>query len=171
MFKSVLLATIVLLSAATPAHQAHNHTKHSHQVQQVTINNGVIRAYLPAAKSTAAYFNLINNHDKPLILTKASIEGIGRVEIHEHVHSNGMMKMQEVKSIIIDANQVLAFKPGGYHLMAFEPKSELKAGEQRKLTLYFDNGDRIFTLMNVVSLKDTFIQKTIKHSGHEHHEE
>jgi len=167
LLKSALLTSALLLSAFSYSHESHKHGAHEHHHHQVTVSNATIRAFLPAAKSTAGYLEIHNPTATNLVLTKAEIAGIGRVEIHEHVHVDGMMRMQEVKSLEIPANQKVVFQPGGYHLMAFEPAVKLTPGEKVKVTLYFSNGDRIFSFLNVVSLKDAFKKST--HSHHNHH--
>ena len=103
------------------------------------------------------------------MLTKAELDGLGRVEIHQHTHVDGMMKMQQVLSLEISAHSQVEFKPGGYHLMVFEPEDELKAGQERKLTLYFKNGNRVFTQAKVVSLQEMSEQAANKSEQHSHH--
>ncbi|ALO40922.1 copper chaperone PCu(A)C [Pseudoalteromonas phenolica] len=166
LLKTLSLAAALLFAGLSQAHEGHSHD-HSHVQKELMVTEAQIRTFLPAAKSTAAYFTIHNPTDKLVSLKKATIRGIGRVEIHEHVHKNGMMRMQQVDLVEIPANQQVVFQPGGFHLMAFEPENTLKVGEKRKLTLYFDNGDRLYSFVEVVSLKDTFEKP--KHSHHNHH--
>ncbi|MBE0369211.1 MULTISPECIES: copper chaperone PCu(A)C [Pseudoalteromonas] len=171
--KYIMLSSSLFFTTFAFSNQNHEHVsagaqKHHHSEAYVSIDDAKIRAFLPAAKSTAAYFTLENKRDTKLTLVKATISGLGRVEIHEHVHHNGMMKMQQVDKLVIKAKTQVKFQPGGYHLMAFEPKSALTTGEKRKLTLHFANGEQVFTQIHVVSLKDSF--KKVK-NAHHHHEE
>ena len=166
LLRTLSLAAALLLSGLSQAHEGHSHD-HSHVQKELMVTDAQIRTFLPASKSTAAYFTIHNPMDKSVFLKKATIRGIGRVEIHEHVHKNGMMHMQKVESVELPANQQVVFQPGGFHLMAFEPDHKLKVGEKRKLTLYFDNGDRLYSFVEVVSLKDTFEKP--KNSHHNHH--
>jgi len=77
-------------------------------------------------------------------------------------------KMQKVESLLIKAHQQLDFKPGSYHLMVFEPQEPLKVGQERKLTLYFEDGNRVFTNAKVVSLASQ--AEPVKASkDHSHH--
>ncbi|ESP91800.1 MULTISPECIES: copper chaperone PCu(A)C [Pseudoalteromonas] len=149
-------------------HQHDGHEHHHHATQDsanLQVSQAKIRAFLPAAKSTAGYMTVFNNSDKPITIVSAKIEGLGRVEIHEHIHSNGMMKMQPVKALLVPAKQRIEFKPGGHHLMGFDPKVKLKVGETRKLTLYFSDGEKVENEIKVVSLKDAFSSE----SHHHHH--
>jgi copper(I)-binding protein len=80
-----------------------------------------------------------------------------------------MMKMEQVLSLKIDGHSSVEFKPGGYHLMVFEPEDQLKAGQERKLTLYFNDGNRVFTQAKVVSLQEMSEQASQKSKEHSHH--
>lgn len=170
--KFMALSAGLFFSTQVFSHQAHKHDNHSesghhHPAAEIGISDAKVRAFLPVSKSTAGYFVLTNGSENELTLVKATISGLGRVEIHEHVHHNGMMKMQQAKQLKIKAKSQLKFQPGGYHLMAFEPKSPLLVGEQRKLTLYFADGNKVFTMMDVVSLKESFQQHKTEHHHHE----
>ena len=147
----------------------HSHEQHAQHHTGVMIHDAKVRQFLPVAKSTAAYFSLMNHSEQKRVLTKASISKMGRVEIHEHVHHNGMMRMQQVKEVTVAAHDTLEFQPGGYHLMAFEPTESLQLGEQLTLTLYFANSAPITSKIKVVSLKDELNSKKHNHSQHKHH--
>ncbi|MBD1580918.1 copper chaperone PCu(A)C [Pseudoalteromonas sp. S16_S37] len=158
-------ATLIFLPSLTFSVQAQSQ-EHGSNLQ---LNNAKIRQFLPSAKSTAAYFSLANHSDKQRVLKSALISKMGRVEMHEHVHQNGMMRMQQVNEIAIAAHSSIEFKPGGYHLMAFEPAEELKKDEQLSLTLLFANGEQVTASLQVVSLQDEMQQKGHDHSQHNHH--
>ena len=119
LLRTLSLASALLFSGMPQAHEGHSHEHHDIQ-KELMVTDAKIRDFLPAAKSTAAYFTIHNPTDKIVSLKKASITGIGRVEIHEHVHKNGMMHMQQVDFVEVPANQQIVFQPGGFHLMAFE---------------------------------------------------
>lgn len=164
MLSSALLV-MSLFSSMVTAHADHHHDEYS----EIIVNNAQVRVFLPASKSTVGYLSIINHGDADVILTKAAIDGLGRVEIHEHAHIDGMMKMQKVDTLLIKAHQQLDFKPGGYHLMAFEPSEVIKAGQELKLTLYFSDGNRVFTQAQVVSLESQVEQTTQSQQHHTHH--
>jgi len=161
-----LLITASLVTLSAHAHSGH---KHDDGAVNVMVNNAQVREFLPASKSTAAYLNLMNHSDTAVTLVKAEIDGLERVEIHEHRHVDGMMKMQQVKHLEIKAHSEVKFQPGGYHLMAFQPVEPLKVGQQRKLTLYFNDGNRVFTQATVVSLASQAAEKADETHSHSHH--
>ncbi|MCF2908770.1 copper chaperone PCu(A)C [Pseudoalteromonas sp. DL2-H2.2] len=161
-----LLCTLPWVSQAHPDH-THEAAHHAHaEPGSMQLMHARLRDFLPTASSTAGYFTLTNTSQQAMTLVKAEIEGLGRVEIHEHTHVNGMMRMQKIDKLEIAPASQVEFKPGGYHLMAFEPTKPLKVGENRKLTLYFADGNRVYGLIEVVSLK---AQMHNAKNGHQHH--
>jgi periplasmic copper chaperone A len=167
MYFSLLFASIVsFYSSSLLAHEGHEHDA---DVAVIAVHNAQVREFLPTAKSSVGYLTIINHSDTAATLTKASVDGVARVEIHQHTHVDGMMKMQKVESLQIAANQQVDFKPGGYHLMVFEPKEPLKVGQQRKLTLYFNDGNRVFSHAQIVSLASQAEQPAaLKQHTHHH---
>ncbi|MFC3033592.1 copper chaperone PCu(A)C [Pseudoalteromonas fenneropenaei] len=168
MLKRIACATwLSVFSLASYAHQGHEHEAHQHhheQAQVAMVHDAYIREWLPAAPSTAAYFSIHNQGETPLKLVKASVEGVGRVEIHEHQHVNGMMKMQQVEDVTIAAGKTVTFQPGGYHLMLFSPSQPITKGQALKLTLYFADGNRIYTVAPVTS-----VMESASNAEHHHH--
>ncbi|NOU51751.1 copper chaperone PCu(A)C [Pseudoalteromonas sp. JBTF-M23] len=162
---ALVSATLILIPSLAFSEQPQAQEQHSN----LHLSHAKIRQFLPAAASTAAYFSLANHSDKQRVLKSALISKIGRVEMHEHVHQNGMMRMQQVNEIAIAAHSSIDFKPGGYHLMAFEPAEALKKGEQLSLTLHFANGEQVTAPLHIVSLQDDMKQKGHDHSQHNHH--
>ncbi|MBB1328113.1 copper chaperone PCu(A)C [Pseudoalteromonas sp. SR43-7] len=147
------MASALIFSFFSSSLAAHSGHDHGSDVAVLEVTNAQVREFLPGSTSTVGYLTLINHSGAAATLTKATIDGLGRVEIHEHSHVDGMMKMQQVESVEIKAHESVSFQPGGYHLMAFEPQEPLKVGQERKLTLYFSDGNRLFTNAQVVSLE------------------
>ncbi|CAM4348671.1 copper chaperone PCu(A)C [Pseudoalteromonas ostreae] len=162
---TVAFLAIGLYSSALFAHAEHQHDTASN----IVVSNAQVRGFLPGSQSSVGYLTLFNHGDTTVTLIKASLEGLGRVEVHEHRHVNGMMKMKKVDALEIKAHQQLDFKPGGYHLMVFEPKEPLKIGQELKLTLYFSNGDRVFNQATVISLESQVEQESQSKQPHTHH--
>ncbi len=155
----------LLYSTFSFAHSGHDHNDSA----EISVSNAQVREFLPASKASVAYMTITNPSNHAAVLTKAELDGLGRVEIHQHTHVDGMMKMEQVLSLKIDAHSSVEFKPGGYHLMVFEPEDKLKAGQERKLTLYFNDGNRVFTQAKVVSLQTMSEEKPQKSKEHSHH--
>ena len=71
-------------------------------------------------------------------LVGASTPAAGRVELHTMQLDGDVMRMRRVDAIELPAGQAVELKPGGLHLMFFDLKAPLKAGESFPLTLQFD---------------------------------
>ncbi|MDO6834362.1 copper chaperone PCu(A)C [Pseudoalteromonas carrageenovora] len=161
------MASALVFSFFSSSLAAHAGHEHDADVAELEVTNVQVREFLPASSSSVGYLTIINHSGTPATLTKATLEGLERVEIHEHSHVNGMMKMQQVESVTIKAHESVIFQPGGYHLMVFDPQEPLKVGQERKLTLYFNDGNRLFTNAQVVSLEAQAAQsKPSKHHAH-----
>lgn len=107
----------------------------------VRIDSPYVRAVPPGQTISAAFMLLKNNSDQDIDLIKASSNIAKNVELHEHIHADGMMKMRQIPKISIAANSETALKPGGYHIMLIGLKKEIKAGDFIDLRLKFSNGD------------------------------
>ena len=110
---------------------------------ELDISKQHIRATPPHAKNSAAFFTITNNANKSvkLIAVKSNISE--KVQIHTNINEDGMMKMRQVESIMIDANSSTSLQPGGYHVMFLGLKNDLTEGQSVELTLYFDNGEQM----------------------------
>nr|QXF14406.1 hypothetical protein BCCFPMHH_00009 [uncultured bacterium] len=111
--------------------------------QSLSIDNPYVRATPPHAKNSAAFLTLINNSDKTIKLVAASSDIAERVELHNHIHQDGMMKMRQVETISVLANSSTKLQPGSYHVMFLGLKQELNEGQVVNIKLYFDNGDEV----------------------------
>ncbi len=132
---------------------------------EVMVEDVVVREMLPGSKSTAGYFTLINHTDQTIALESAELTLSDRVEIHEHISANGMMKMQKVeKPLVVKPHYRLTFAPGGYHLMIFAGKKPIKKGMSYQLTLRLSNQQALTLSGKVVSVLDMHQQ-----SEHAHH--
>lgn len=106
----------------------------------VEVTQLTVREVLPGRSMTAGYFSLSNKTDKAVELTGASSPLFGAIELHQHSHKDGMMKMEQVESVSVAAGETVTFAPGGLHLMLFDLKSGLTVGQTIALTLQFKDG-------------------------------
>lgn len=110
---------------------------------ELLVTDATVREMLPGRSMTAGYFTIKNNNKVPVELIAASSPQFGSVELHQHSHKDGMMKMEQVQSVIIEAGEQVQFQPGGLHLMLFDAKASLAKGEQIPLQLTFKDGQSI----------------------------
>ena len=85
----------------------------------IAIENGYVRAPLPGQSTAVAYFDVVNVGGKDVLLA-ANSNVSSRVELHNHIHEGGMMKMVKVDTVDIPKGETVFFKSGGLHIMMFE---------------------------------------------------
>ena len=66
-----------------------------------------------------------------------------KVEMHESVEENGVMKMKPINSVDIPAKGTVTFAPGGKHLMLWGVNDTAISRGKMQLTFLLDNGDRL----------------------------
>ena len=100
---------------------------------QVSVSDPWIRATVPQAKVAGAFMQL--KSAKPARLVEVKSPVAGRVEMHQMAMEGQTMRMRAVESIDLPAGQTVNLASGGYHVMLFGLKRQLKDGEQVPLTL------------------------------------
>lgn len=94
----------------------------------------------PGAKVAAAYFTLTNTHNQPLIIRGVSSEDVPHTSLHLSSVVDDVARMEEQKSITIDAGESLAFTHGSYHVMLMGLTEPLTAGSNLALVLDTSEG-------------------------------
>lgn len=102
---------------------------------QVTVSDPWIRATVPAQKTAGAFMQLKSS--QPVRLVAVTSPVAGRVEIHQMAMQGQTMRMHAVDGLDVPANQPVNLASGGYHIMMFELKRQLKDGDQVPMTLRF----------------------------------
>lgn len=133
--KTLLIATLL-----TPALFAN---AHEYDTGELHIEHPWSRAMPPSAPTAATYFVVHNKGSEADTLLGASSPHAGKVELHEHVHADGLMKMQQVQSVEVPAGGEVRFEPMGYHVMMFDLQGQAKDGERFPLTLNFEKSGSI----------------------------
>lgn len=110
---------------------------------QLSVEDQYIRATPPNSKNSAAFMVITNADKKEIKLLSASSDIAARVELHQHIMDDGLMKMRQVEEIIIKAGGSVALQPGGYHVMFLNLKQPLEEGQSISLSLSFDNGEQL----------------------------
>ena len=125
-----VFSIFVLLSLAMPG-QAE---------QTVVITQAWISEAPPTAKVNAGYFSIENRTAETLRLLRVSSTDYARIEIHRNRIVADTVKMEALQSLSIAAQEKRVFRPGGYHLMLFEPAKYFQQGESIVLQFAFSNG-------------------------------
>lgn len=124
---------------------------------KITIEGAYVTAVPSVSQNTAGYFILKNPTDTALRLVKASSSAAATLEFHNHVHRDGMMKMEQVESVEIPVKGSVELKPMGLHLMFIGLKKDFSKKQSVPVKLEFSDGS---------SLKAEF---PVKGASTEHH--
>lgn len=133
--QTLLLSAFTFYTAQTLAHE--------YSTGDIEIDHPWSREAPPTATVIAGFFQLKNNAQQDDYLISASTPGAKRVEIHTHEMSDGMMQMKQIDRVKVAAQETVMFKPGGYHLMIFNPEKAYKQGERFPMTLTFQNAGEV----------------------------
>jgi copper(I)-binding protein len=108
------------------------------------------RATPSGAKIAGAYVTIENKGAAPDRLVGGSGDIAGRFEIHEMAMDAGVMKMRPLdKGLAIEPGKTVKLAPGGYHLMLFDLKSQLKQGDKVPVTLQFEKAGKVALSLDV----------------------
>ncbi|WP_374031158.1 copper chaperone PCu(A)C [Bdellovibrio bacteriovorus] len=129
----------------------------------VTISDARIFAPIKGTNATAGYGVITNTTDKEVTVTVEKIEPFKAVEMHETVEKDGRMSMQKVEKLTIPAKKSAELKPGGNHIMLFDPTREVKADETLKVSLKVNGKIESFDFKVIPRVE------TKKEEHHHHH--
>jgi copper(I)-binding protein len=117
----------------------------------------------PVSKVMAAYMTIENDSQQQRQAVAMVCREFARTEFHRTMEKDGIASMQHQQVLSIPANSKLELKPGGYHVMLFEPARRLLAGDNTGCSMEFDDGTTIGF--------DLVVKKTSStdHSHHQHH--
>ena len=84
----------------------------------------------------------------------------GKIEIHEMIMSNNVMKMRKLTNgLEIPGGKEINLKPGGYHIMFKNLNKKLEAGGTEKVILIFRDTGKIIVKFEI---------KKMGHNASEH---
>lgn len=132
------IAAAALVMLNVPAIAQEEATK-----KPVTVQGAFAYPPIGAAKVGVAFMQLHNTSADDYTLQAASSEAFARIEMHTHLHEDGVMKMRKIDAIELPAGQTVALKSGGLHLMLFDAVTPIEAGSSVpiELTLAPKSGD------------------------------
>jgi periplasmic copper chaperone A len=92
-----------------------------------------IFAPLKGSNATAAYVVIKNNSTEAIEISLNKVEKFKKAETHETTEKDGRMSMQKVEYFKILPNAEIQLKPGGKHIMLFDPIGEIKLNSNLKV--------------------------------------
>lgn len=137
----------------------------------IAISDAWVREAPPGVSPLAGYLQLDNTGHETVVLTGVSSPDFKRVEIHRTRIEGDVAKMEQKNSLSLKADQSVRFEPGGYHLMLFQPKQSLKAGDPVTLSFSFKDQPPLEIQARVRSARDNNddTDDSSDHSQHHHH--
>jgi hypothetical protein len=113
----------------------------------VKVENAWIREPAPGQAVVGGFMDLTSDKDASLI--QAASPAVGKVELHEMKMQGDVMQMREVKTIDLPKGKTVKLEPGGLHLMLYQSKKPLKAGDKVPLTLTIKSVEKVTTAAEV----------------------
>ena len=96
--------------------------------------NNIILELRAGQNITAGFMDITPNKDAKIIKIESKM--IGRIEAHSMIMDGEVMKMRKITPTLVK-NKKYKLKPGGNHLMLFDVKKTLKAGDNINLLFTF----------------------------------
>jgi hypothetical protein len=146
------------------AHAAPAQTDSSKDI--VSITDAWVRSTNAGQEVGAAYMTLTSAEDASLSSVTSDVSN--SVEIHSMSMENGVMKMRMLDKLALTARKPYALAPGGYHLMLFDLKKPLTAGEQVNFVLYFETKNKLKFSQKIKVMVQSAATDDNSHSQHQH---
>ena len=148
----ILFITIFIYSLVVFAHDYEN--------EIVLVDHPWMKIF---QENGAGYFSLKNKSETQNIkLISADSSQINKIEIHNIIMENDVMKMRPVDGgVTVKVGELIKFKPKSYHLMFFGIKGEYGKGDMIDIKLNFENSASIIVKFKVDTAK-------VSNHNHEH---
>ena len=112
----------------------------SHAAEVLEVREPWAKATVPGQKVGAVYMKLIARENLRLTGLKSAVAESAAV--HQMKLENGMMRMRAMPFLELPAGKTVKLEPGGYHIMLFDIRRSLVAGQKLKLELSVEDGSK-----------------------------
>jgi copper(I)-binding protein len=110
----------------------------------LVITQAWTRATPNGAKIGGGFLTIENKGSTPDRLIGGSTDAASKIEVHEMAMKDGVMTMRPLDNgLTIDPGKTVKLAPGGYHLMMFDLKDQLKQGDTVPITLKFEKAGEV----------------------------
>jgi hypothetical protein len=132
----------------------------------VSIEQPFARATPPGQPNSAAFMQLSNKGEATaLVAAHSSVANV--VELHTHIHDEGVMRMRKIEQIELPAGATTLLEPGGLHVMLIDLKQPLQDGSRIDLTLeYADGSEQQIEVPVQMAMPAGMQMQQHKHGGH-----
>jgi len=105
----------------------------------IELTEGWIKQLPPIVPMRAGYIQINNPSALAISIVALHSDAFEKVEMHETMMADDMMKMVELDSIPIPSKSSVQLKPGGKHLMLINPTQSLNIGDSITLHITFSD--------------------------------
>ena len=116
---------------------------------ELQFSDAWIKNLPPSVPVRAGYMTMRNPGPDALSVVSVRSEAFDSVEIHRSFMQDGMMRMEPVDRIDIEANASVKLEPGGLHLMMMMPKA-ISPDDEILVFIKLDDGSEQSLNMTVV---------------------
>jgi copper(I)-binding protein len=117
---------------------------------ELDITDARIKNLPPTVPVRAGYMTIHNPSQVAVSIVAIHSEAFASVEIHRSVMQDGMMRMDLVEALEIEADTSLKLAPGGLHLMLMQPVEATRPGELIEIILQLSDGSKQSLKMKVI---------------------
>jgi copper(I)-binding protein len=112
----------------------------AHAADLVQVREPWAKATVPGQKVGGVYMKIVAREN--LRLTGVKSAAAEAAEVHQMKMENGMMRMRAVPFLELPVGKTVKLEPGGYHIMLFDLRQSLVAGQKLKLELIVEDGSK-----------------------------
>lgn len=105
----------------------------------LAVTDVVVLAPVPGSTVSVAYLTFHNRGKQPMIIREVSSSEFGKVDMHESLSVDDVVRMGRLESLTLEAGESTQFAAGGKHLMLMEPKAGLIPGTPITLMIEYDD--------------------------------
>lgn len=110
-------------------------------IEGITIENARMVLAPVEGNPAAIYFDFAYEGDRAFSLGRVTVDGAESATIHQFGEYDFKVQMMEALPIPVTGGTKVEFKPGDFHVMAFNPSPELQPGGKTEVTLKVSGGD------------------------------
>lgn len=131
----------------------------------VVVKDAWVRATVAHQKTTGAFMQIVSDRNARLVAVRCPLAGT--VELHEMTMTDDMMRMRAVDSIDLPAGRTVTLGPGGFHVMLFDLRKPIHAGDTVPLSIVVEMPDRSQETIEVQAHAEP-LGTTHGHGMHDH---
>ena len=117
---------------------------------ELDIRDPWIKNLPPSVPVRAGYMTIHNPQTKTVSIVSLRSDAFASVEIHQTIEQDGMMRMEQVRSLNIESNSSVQLAPGGLHLMMMNPSEPTQPGDLLEIVIVLDDGSEQRVEMQVL---------------------